>query len=175
MNSASMRAAERRKAISELLHSQAAAISGGELSARFGVSRQIIVQDIALLKSAGYDIISTHYGYVLKSSPLASRVFKVLHKADQTEDELNTIIKNGGTVADVFVLHKVFGKVEAPLNIFTPQQVRQFMDGVKTGDSTELMNITGGVHYHTVRAETEEMLDEIGKALAAKGFLAEED
>ena len=42
---------------------------------------------------------------------------------------------------------------------------------VRTGKSTELMSITGGYHYHTVRAENEEILDNIEKVLNEKGFL----
>jgi len=52
--------------------------------------------------------------------------------------------------------------------------VAQFIDGVRSGKSSELMNVTGGYHYHTVRADSEEILDRIHDALAEKGFLAAE-
>ena len=78
----------------------------------------------------------------------------------------------GGTVADVFVWHKVYGRMHAPLNIYSRAQVKQFIDGVRTGKSTELMAVTGGYHYHTIRAESESVLDRIEKALSEKGFLA---
>ena len=170
-----MKAPERRKAIAELLHSLKEAISGSALSARFGVSRQIIVQDIATLKSEGYDILSTHYGYVLKASPLLSRTFKVYHSEEETEDELSSIVAQGATVADVFVRHNVYGKLEAALNIFTIPQVKLFVASVKDGNSAGLMSITGGYHYHTVRAATEEILDRVEKVLADKGYLIKED
>ena len=169
-----MKATERRKAIATLLLSEKEPIPGATLAEKFEVSRQIIVQDIAVLKSAGYDILSTHFGYVAQSSPLSERVFKVKHTKIQTEDELNTIIDLGGTVVDVFVWHKVYGKIEAPLNIFSRHHVKQFLEGVRTGKSTELMNITGGYHYHTVRAESEDILNRIGKALSDKGYIAPE-
>ena len=73
---------------------------------------------------------------------------------------------------DVFVWHKVYGRVSAKLNIFSRLQVKQFIEGVRTGKSTELMNITGGYHYHTVRADSEEALDNIGKALEERGYIA---
>ena len=60
----------------------------------------------------------------------------------------------------------------APLNIFSRLQVKQFIEGVRSGKSSELMNITGGYHYHTVRAESEEILDLIGNALENKGLIA---
>ncbi len=169
-----MKAIERRKEIAAVLLSSKEPVSGTMLSEKFGVSRQIIVQDISLLKAAGYEILSTHHGYIVQGSPLKERVFKLKHSTNDTEDELNTIVDLGGTVADVFVWHKVYGKVEAKLNIFSRMHVRQFIEGVRSGESTELMNITGGYHYHTVRAESEAILDEIGKALDKKGFIAPE-
>lgn len=165
-----MKALERRKAIVNLLLSSAEAISGGKLSQEFGVSRQIIVQDITVLKGLGYDILSTHNGYIIQKSPLKERVFKVYHTTEQTEDELNAIVDMGGTVVDVFVWHKVYGKMIAPLNIFSSLHVKQFMEGVRTGKSSELMNITGGYHYHTVRAESNEILDRIDLVLRERGY-----
>lgn len=169
-----MKAAERRKAIVNRLLSSEEAVSGSALAEAFGVSRQIIVQDVAVLKGSGFEILSTHNGYVIQRSPLKERVFKLHHTTEQTEDELNVIVDNGGTVADVFVWHKVYGKVSAPLNIFSRLQVKQFIEGVRTGKSTELMAITGGYHYHTVRAESDAVLNTIGALLADRGYIAPE-
>ena len=36
------------------------------------------------------------------------------------------------------------------------------------------MNITGGYHYHTVRAEKEDILDRIEEVLSEKGYIAPE-
>ena len=78
----------------------------------------------------------------------------------------------GGTVVDVFVWHKVYGRMHAPLNIYSRAQVKQFIDGVRAGKSTELMHITGGYHYHTIRAESESVLDSILTALKEHDFIA---
>ena len=169
-----MKADERRKAIANLLTTEQKAVSGAALSAEFGVSRQIIVQDITALRSSGYDIISTHNGYLVQKTPLKERVFKVFHTTERTEEELNLIIDLGGTVVDVYVWHKVYGRMYAPLNIYSRVQVKQFIDGVRTGKSTELMHITGGYHYHTVRAESDQVLDSIAEALTQSGFIAPE-
>lgn len=169
-----MKVAERRKAIVNLLLSSTEAISGSTLSEEFGVSRQVIVQDITVLKGSGYNIISTHNGYLIQETPLKEQVFKLHHTTEQTEDELNTIVDLGGTVVDVFVWHKVYGKISATLNIFSRLRVKQFIEGVRTGKSTELMNITGGYHYHTVRAESEETLNKIASALEKSGYIAPE-
>jgi len=169
-----MKAEERRKEIVLYLTGSKVAVSGTELSKIFKVSRQIIVQDVALIKASGYDVVSTHHGYVLQSTPLAERIFKVYHTSQQTKDELSIIVKLGGTVVDVFVWHKVYGKIEAKLNIFSFYHIDKFLEGVRTGASSELMNITGGYHYHTVRADSVEVLDKIEKELSEKGFLAKE-
>lgn len=167
-----MKAVDRRKAIVNRLLSADQAVSGGALSDEFGVSRQIIVQDITVLKGQGYDILSTHSGYIMQKSPLKERIFKLHHTTEQTEDELETIVALGGTVVDVYVWHKVYGKMTAPLNIFSSMHIKQFIEGVRSGKSSELMNITGGYHYHTVRADTEEILNSIEAALSSKGFIA---
>ena len=169
-----MKADQRRKEIASYMMSAQNAVPGGKLSEKFGVSRQIIVQDISVLKATGYDILSTHSGYVIQGSPFVERVFKLYHTTNQTEDELNTIVDLGGTVADVFVWHKVYGKLVVPLNIFSRLHVKQFIEGVRSGKSSELMNITGGYHYHTVRAETKEVLDQIEKALKHKDYIVPE-
>lgn len=169
-----MKTAERRKAIANKLLSEKDAISGSVLSEQFGVSRQIIVKDIMFLKASGYDILSTHNGYVMQKSPLKEFVFKVRHTTEETENELNLIVDQGGTVVDVFVWHKVYGKIHAELNISSRNDVKNFIEGVRTGKSSELMNITGGYHYHTVRAETEEILNGIREKLSEAGYIAPE-
>ena len=170
-----MRADNRRKEIVAILSATNKPMSGGALSERLEVSRQIIVQDIALLRAEGYDIIPTHTGYLLKTSPLIERAFKIHHTSEETADELTTIVELGGIVVDVFVWHKVYGKLEAPLNIFSLHGVEQFMADIKSGKSTELMHITAGDHYHTIRADSEASLSKIADALAQKGYLIPED
>lgn len=169
-----MKAEDRRKEIAGFLMSEEKPVSGGNLSERFGVSRQIIVQDISVLKASGYDILSTHNGYIVHSSPHTERVFKVRHTTEQTENELNCIVDLGGTVVDVFVWHKVYGKIEAKLNIFSRLHVKQFIEGVRSGKSTELMNVTGGYHYHTVRAESDDILDRIYDKLKSENYIVPE-
>ncbi|MBR2901274.1 MAG: transcription repressor NadR [Clostridia bacterium] len=169
-----MKADERRKAISFLLLSEQRAISGDELAERFGVSRQSIVQDISVLRESGYEIAPTHHGYLVKKSPLKERVFKVRHSREDTADELMSIVGLGGTVVDVYVLHKVYGKISAPLNIYTEEGVKSFIDSVRSGKSSELMSITDGYHYHTVRAETDDILDSVALMLYEKKYLVPE-
>lgn len=74
---------------------------------------------------------------------------------------------------DVFVRHKLYGKISAQLNIFSPMHVKQFIKNVRGGKSSELMNITGGYHYHTVRADSEEILNKIETELSKRGYIAD--
>jgi len=170
-----MKAEDRRKAIALYMMAEQKPVSGSTLAEKFNVSRQIIVQDIAIMKATGFQIVSTHYGYLVQKSPFAERVFKLKHAREQTREELDTIVGLGGTVVDVFVWHKVYGKIEAKMNIFSAYHIDNYIEGVCSGKSTELMDITGGYHYHTVTADSEETLDKISKALQEKGFLLEND
>ena len=76
-----------------------------------------MVQDIALLRAANHDIVSTHKGYVLQDKKHISRVFKVKHSVEKMLEELNLIVDCGGKVEDVFVYHKLYNVVRVPMNI----------------------------------------------------------
>ena len=67
---------ERRKQIIEKLGEQP--VSAGKLAEAFGVSRQVIVQDVALLRAEGEPVLSTSRGYVRAGGGRHTRVFKVL-------------------------------------------------------------------------------------------------
>ena len=166
-----MNAEKRRENILKLLAESDSPLSGTDLAKCLAVSRQVIVQDIALIRAAGYDIISTHRGYLLNEPISVSRVFKVQHTDEQTEEELYSIVDLGGTVANVMVNHKVYGQMEAELNINSRKKAKDFIDDIKSGKSSPLKNITSNYHYHKVVADSEETLDMIEETLQEKGFL----
>lgn len=163
---------ERRKEIIKILKNSSNAVSGTELAKMLCVSRQIIVQDMALIRANGLDIISTHYGYVLRDNKTVSRVFKVFHTDEQVEEELNLFVDLGGKVDDVFVYHKVYDVIKAPMNIKSRMDVKKYMTNISSGKSTQLKNLTSNYHYHTITADNTEILDMIQQELANKGFLA---
>lgn len=163
---------ERRNLILRELSQSATPLSGQALGAKLGVSRQVIVQDIALLRTAGKRIDSTNRGYVLNTSADPIRRFKVRHTTEQTAEELNAIVDLGGNVLDVMVNHRTYGVIEAPLGIKSRRDVKAFLNDLATGISTPLMNVTDGYHFHHVSAESEEVLDEIGQVLSELGFIA---
>ena len=166
-----MNSEERRKEILYAFHSGNMPISGGTLSAKFGVSRQIIVQDIALLRARGNDIISTNRGYILQTPVRVTRVFQVRHTDEQIEEELNAIVDLGGSIRDVFVEHEVYGRICGELGLNTRRQVAAFMEELKSGKCSPLKKITEDTHFHTVEADSEEILDEVEKDLKERGFL----
>ncbi len=164
---------ERRDSILHELHESTEPISGTKLAAEFHVSRQVIVQDIAILRAAHIEILSTNRGYILQrgSEEKATRVFKMCNTDEQTEDELKTIVYYGGVVENDFVNHKVYGRVQVDLNIRSIRDVTEFIKRIQSGKSTPLKNITSDYHYHTVSADSEETLDLIEKALLEKKYL----
>ena len=164
----------RREKIIEIMSNQKEPVSGSDLAKKFGVSRQVIVQDIALLRAAGYEIISTNRGYILNQPKTVCRIFKVQHTDEQLEEELNTIVDLGGCVDNVMIHHRVYGKMEAELALSSRRKVGAFMEDIRSGKSSPLKNITSNYHYHKVSADSEETLDLIEQELREKGFLVEE-
>ncbi len=163
---------DRRDQLVAVLKGSDEVISGTDLATRFGVSRQVIVQDVALLRANGHEIISKKRGYSIRKNEKPTRVFKMHHTPDNYQDELNLIVDYGGHVEDIFIYHKYYGIVRAPMKIHSRRDVMQFMKDVQSGESSFLSNATNGYHYHTVTAESEEILEEILEQLRTKGFLA---
>ncbi|MGN0182781.1 MAG: 3H domain-containing protein [Candidatus Ornithomonoglobus sp.] len=166
---------ERTEAILERISQSSSPVSGSTLSLEFGVSRQIIVKDIAALKAQGNDIIATTKGYMLHRVPMPERVFKVVHKDDEIQQELQSIVDAGGIVKDVFVWHKIYGKIEGELNIKTHEDITEYINSLKNGRSSPLKNVTNEYHYHTVAADSEAVLDKVRAALDKAGFLVKDE
>lgn len=168
-----MEGTQRREQLVKTLNEQTEPISGGELSRLLGVSRQVIVQDVTLLRATGINIFSTTKGYLLYHSdePRVKRIFKVRHTTAQIEDELCTFVDNGGKILDVVVNHEIYGDIATALTIRNRQDVYDFVKKVSEKKIVPLKDLTDGVHQHTVVADTEETLNRIEKALIEKGYL----
>lgn len=163
----------RREEIINTIRNSEKPVSGKELADTYQVSRQVIVQDIALIRAAGYDILSTNRGYILQASAGVSRVFKVNHTDEQMEDELCAIVDLGGRVLNVMVNHRVYGHMEAALNITSRKKAADFIRDIQSGKSSPLKNITSNYHYHKIEADSEDILDLIEAVLREKGYLVE--
>ena len=183
----------RRASLLDALRSADAPVSGGQLANTLNVSRQIIVQDIALLREAGANIVATTKGYVLADAAQTStqtmtqnaaeqpavhlldepaRTFKLHHEVEQTREELQTIVALGGHVHNVSISHRAYGRITAPLEIADQADIERFINDIESGKSSPLSTATSGYHYHLVSAPSDEALEAIGRALADKGFLA---
>ncbi len=169
-----MKGEERRTKILSLLNGKTP-VSASDLAGQFEVSRQVIVQDVALLRSAGKDIVSTPRGYLFSAGMGGcSRIFKVRHEDERTAEELNLIVDLGGEVENVYVHHRVYGKIEGKLNLGSRVQVMEYIRSIQGGKSSLLKNVTDGYHYHTVTAKDEGTLVNIENALRERGFLVEQ-
>lgn len=166
-----MKGEERRNAIIKALDGKTP-VSASVLADRFGVSRQIIVQDISQLRKEGREIVSTPKGYLSPSA--CTRVFKVRHEDDRTEEELTLIVDEDGLVRNVFVHHRVYGMIEGELNVGSRVQIAEYIRSITAGKSSLLKNVTDGYHYHAVTAADEETLDRIEDRLREHGFLIEQ-
>ena len=125
---------ERRGKIIQALKNSDKAVSATTLAKEFDVSRQVIVQDVALLRANGKNIFSTNRGYLIQEDEETTRVFKVQHEDDEVEKELTTIVDLGGTVEDVFVYHKVYGVLRAEMNIKSRMDIRNYMEEIRSGE-----------------------------------------
>lgn len=162
---------ERRKEIVKYIAAGNTPVSGTKLAEHFCVSRQVIVQDIALLRAEGTEIFSTNRGYVCRLHDRVQRVYYVHHDNSRIQEELNLIADNGGSAEDVFVEHEIYGELRAELKVDSRKKASDFVREIASGKSSPLNTITSGYHYHTVSAESEEILDAIEKELKEKGFL----
>lgn len=116
-------------------------------------------------------MISTNRGYVLEQPVHATRVFKVNHTDAQLEEELCSVVDLGGCVENVMVNHRVYGHIEANLQVNSRRKAAEFMEDIRSGKSSPLKNITSDYHYHKVSADSEKTLDLIEETLKEKGFL----
>ena len=170
-----MHADTRRQAILDQLRDAAGPISAAALAAKFSVSRQIIVGDIALLRAAGAEISATPRGYViLPAPPGLVRQVACRHDAAGMEAELNAMVDQGCTVLDVIVEHPIYGQLTGQLQISNRYDVGQFVQRCRRQEAAPLSQLTEGIHLHTVACPSQEAYDRVKESLSKLGFLLEE-
>lgn len=166
-----MKAKERRDRILEIIKNSEVPVPANVLAGEFGVSRQIIVQDIGLIRASVDGIMATNRGYLYQREAGVEREFKVKHGYDRIEEELTTIVDYGGIVKNVSISHAIYNRVTAKMNIRSRFDVAAFLKKLDNSQSSLLGNATNGYHYHLVEAPSEEILDIIEAKLEEKGFL----
>ena len=165
---------QRRWKIMELLSNSLQPCAGANLASVLSVSRQIIVQDISILRASGKDILATPRGYILnKGCPpsLQRKTFAVRHDREEMERELNIFVDAGGTVIDVIVEHPIYGELKGLLMLKSRRDVNDFVKCLKATGSRLLSDVTGGIHLHTIEADKEETFTFIEASLQEAGFL----
>lgn len=169
-----MQAEERRQAICEQLQTADHPVSAAALAARFSVSRQVIVGDIALLRAAGANISATPRGYVIQKSPAGLiRRIACRHSAADMKEELNAVVDQGCTVLDVIVDHPIYGQLTGPLQLSSRYDVEQFMLRCAQADAQPLSALTEGIHLHTLSCPGEDAFQRVQAALREMGILIE--
>lgn len=161
---------EREKRIIEILESSETLVSGTYLAELFNVSRQVIVQDIAILKARNIDIISTNRGYRLLSKGI-KKIIKVKHDDSEIRNELNAIVDLGASIEDVFVVHKTYGEIRVKLDIKSRRDVDLLVENINSKLSKPLKNLTNNYHYHTIIVENENIFKEVQDKLKSLGIL----
>lgn len=165
----------RRMKILDVLKSQHTPVSGTALAKQFHVSRQVIVQDIALMRAENHWILSTNKGYVYRTEELddtqPKRVFWVKHSTEQVLDEFMTVLELGGKILDVAVEHELYGQIRVDLLIETVHDAHDFVAKLAKCKDNPLKILTDDCHYHTITAPSEKLLDLIERELSEKGLM----
>jgi len=168
---------KRREEILTKLENRSEPIPGRKLAELFSVSRQVIVQDIALLRARGEKIQATSQGYCLEKSgnQMVEKTIACIHQQDEEDiaQELETIIEYGGRIKDVRVEHPLYGEIKGSLRIQSSEDIDDFIEEYIKKDVNPLLSLTNGIHLHTVEGFSQEVLESIEQKLKEKGFLVE--
>ncbi len=166
---------ERREMILNWLKEVHRPLTGTELARRTNVSRQVIVQDISLLKAKKEPIIATSQGYLYmnmkQEEEKRQRVIACKHVPEDTRNELFILADHGVTVKDVTIEHPVYGDLTASVMVSTRQDVELFLEKMNKTNAALLSELTDGTHLHTIEAGTDKQLDEACRELDRAGFL----
>ena len=166
-----MDAAERRNEILKTLAESSAPLSATALARRLGVSRQIIVGDVALLRAAGESISSTPRGYMLTDTPGLVFTVACVHERKDAERELNIMVDNGCKVLTVSVEHPVYGLLTGELQLASRYDVHKFVEKLQSGEVRPLSELTDGVHLHTLDCPDAECFERTCRQLEQEGLL----
>jgi transcriptional regulator of NAD metabolism len=163
----------RRRQIVAWMRTHGGPIRGGELAKHFRVSRQSLVQDVAILRAGGEDIVATPRGYRLPEGRERGHraILACRHAPERTEEELQILVDHGVKVLDVIVEHPLYGELRGSLMIESRADLQDFLKHVSASHASLLSSLTGGVHLHTIEASRPEMISRAKTQLRAHGFL----
>ncbi len=174
-----MDTSNRRREIEKLLSTGHDPKKGSELAEKFDVSRQVIVQDIAILRAKGLNIIATPQGYLLPKYENKNivKVITSVHGGNiqAIKDELSIIVDMGGKIIDVIIEHPVYGEIRGMLNITSRKEINDFIDKLEDTNAQGISSLTNGIHFHTIEVKSEEIYVEIVNKLKRKGYLLKDE
>lgn len=165
----------RREEILRSLKDSNEYISASRFAERFGVTRQVIVSDIALLRANGHCIAASRYGYRMESADADSLESIVCrHRSDQVLEEFYAVVDNGGSVVSVVVEHPVYGEISAQLGIHSRYDAQEFVSRMQSTNAAQLSDLSGGLHVHTITVPDPAAYGRIIAQLRRLGILAED-
>ncbi|MEG1068938.1 MAG: transcription repressor NadR [Ruthenibacterium sp.] len=169
-----MTASERRTKIQKILIDTLQPVSASALAQTLGVSRQLVVGDVALLRAGGMPILATPRGYMPEHPKQSGVICTVAcrHTAAQIAEELYTMVDCGCRVLDVIVEHPVYGQLLGQLQISSRYDADLFCKALAENAAEPLCRLTGDIHLHTVSCPTKAHETRMLAALADKGFIA---
>lgn len=166
---------ERREYIVNKLKNNTRPVTGKTLADETGVSRQVIVTDMALLKTANEPIIATNRGYLYmdkqSDESLYRKVIICQHTPEQAQEELEIIVDCGVTVVDVIVEHPLYGELTGSLMVRSRYDVEQFVTALSEQEASLLSELTDGIHLHTIEADDEQKVNQACDRLREAGIL----
>lgn len=162
-----MNSNERREQIIAMLQGRIELLNASKIAEKLGVSRQVIVTDIALLRAQGHHIISTPRGYLLENTEPVGYVGTILchHGKEGIREEFYKIVDLGGVVLDVSIDHPIYGLISAEMNIRSRYDADSFIEKVERDSALPLSALTEGFHTHKIRTESADDFERIRKAL----------
>jgi transcriptional regulator of NAD metabolism len=163
-----------RKKILEILKNNEDPVKGTDLASMIGISRQAIVQHIAILRASGVNVIATHNGYIIPNIEKRENRIKSIectHSKEEIREELEIIIDLGGKIIDVTIEHPVYGEIVCSLLINSRYELEKFLESLTNKNGKPLLFLTDGIHRHTIEVPNEEVYEIMIKKLTERGFL----
>jgi transcriptional regulator of NAD metabolism len=164
----------KRQQLLELLQVSSEPIKGQVLAEKLQVSRQAVVQYIAIIRASGVNVIATHTGYMIPKLPTQGEKIKTIysvHEDEHIREELEIIVDMGGKIIDVIVEHPVYGEIICPLNINSRYEIEKFIGELDKHQAKPLSVLTGGSHRHTIEVPSDEVYEMIVKKLKDKKYI----
>lgn len=167
---------ERRQELLALLKNAKQPLTGTDLAKHTNVSRQVIVNDMNLLKARNEPIVATSQGYLYMHQMQQTRYERkivCMHTSEQAKEELFILVDCGVTVKNVIVEHAVYGEITASIMVSNRLEVEHFVKRVTETNALYLSALTDGTHLHVISASSEENLDLAESKLREHGILVD--